>query len=222
MVHLTLLALCTILGLASAQPKYGWCGNGADFCNNNNNVCGSAPPSSSTCPNAPRADGRCGPEFSNADCNKNSAYPCCSKYGWCGNGAGFCDSGVCGSSNGPSLTVAPTNPPSGVPIIVNLAVPDHVGVDCPGIQSRWPAGTVFCGSPKPPGAGWAPSCDQKMTISYQGKASTCVISFQASGVGITNGAYVEIVPTGYMQLTGASYGGQFPATCTGTCNVARN
>ncbi len=196
MVRLALLTLTTILGLASAQ----------------------------TCPNAPRPDGRCGPEFGNADCNKNSAYPCCSKYGWCGNGAGFCDSGVCGSSNGPSPTVAPTNPPSGggVPIIVNLAVPDHVGVDCPGIQSRWPTGTVFCGSPKPPGAGWAPSCDHKMTISYKGKSATCVISFQASGVGITNGAYVEIVPEGYAQLTGATYGGQFPATCSGTCNVARN
>ncbi|OQR97208.1 hypothetical protein THRCLA_07052, partial [Thraustotheca clavata] len=44
--------------------------------------------------------------------------------------------------------VGPTSS-DGVLILVNLANPAHV--DCPGIQSRWLAGTYFCGSPKPPG-----------------------------------------------------------------------
>ncbi|OQR92225.1 hypothetical protein ACHHYP_03934 [Achlya hypogyna] len=208
---------------------YGWCGAGSTYCDKD--LCGGgsaptqapapAPPASGSCPNAPRPDGRCGPSFGNAGCDANSAYPCCSNWGWCGKGAGFCDVNVC---NGGGTKPSPSSPPSGgVPIVVNLAVPSHVGVDCPGIQSRFPPGTYFCGSPKPPGANvWAPSCDESMTISYNGKSVTCVISFQATGVGITTGAYVEIVPDAYAVLTGATYGGQFHATCTGRCNVARN
>ncbi|OQS02255.1 hypothetical protein THRCLA_05351 [Thraustotheca clavata] len=207
--------------------KYGWCGNGAGYCDTN--ICGSAPapaPSSGgSCPNAARSDGRCGPDFGNAACVAGSNYPCCSKYGWCGNGAGYCDSNICGTSPQPGPGPGPGPAPgNGVPILVNLAVPSHVGVDCPGIQSRWPAGTYFCGSPKPPGSNvYTPSCDQKMTVSYQGKSVTCVISFQAAGVGLTTGAYVELVPEAYAVLTGSTYGGQFTgATCTGVCNIARN
>jgi len=121
-------------------------------------------------------------------------------------------------------TTAVPTPGSGSPILINLAVPDHVGVDCPGIQSRFPAGTLFCGSPKPPGANvFTPSCDKSMTISYKGKSVTCVISFQASGVGLTKDAYVEIVPEAYKVLTGETNGGQlFGGTCTGTCNIVRS
>ncbi|OQS06421.1 hypothetical protein THRCLA_01545 [Thraustotheca clavata] len=203
--------------------KYGWCGNGAGYCDTN--ICGivstPVPTSGGSCPNAARSDGRCGPDFGNAGCVAGSNYPCCSKYGWCGNGAGYCDNNICGTS--PQSTPGPT-PSNGVPILVNLAVPSHVGVDCPGIQSRWPTGTYFCGSPKPPGSNvYTPSCDQKMTVSYQGKSVTCVISFQAAGVGLTTGAYVELAPEAYAVLTGSTYGGQFTgATCTGVCNVARN
>ncbi|KDO34640.1 hypothetical protein SPRG_00702 [Saprolegnia parasitica CBS 223.65] len=111
-----------------------------------------------------------------------------------------------------------------VPILVNLAVESHVGVDCPGIRGRWSASTLFCGSPKPPGANvYTPSCDKSMAVSYLGKKVTCVISFQASGVGLTKGAYVELEPKAYKVLTGTTNGGQLKgATCTGVCNVARN
>ncbi|OQR89286.1 hypothetical protein ACHHYP_06372 [Achlya hypogyna] len=105
-------------------------------------------------------------------------------------------------------TSAPTSAPSpapqpgnGVPILINLAVSSHVGVDCPGIQSRFPAGHE---------------------LNYNGKSVTCIISFQATGVGLTTGAYVEIVPEAYKVLTGETYGGQLTGgTCTGVCNVAR-
>ncbi|OQR82160.1 hypothetical protein THRCLA_23235 [Thraustotheca clavata] len=111
-----------------------------------------------------------------------------------------------------------------VPILANLAVESHVGVDCPGIRSRWPASTYFCGSPKPPGKNiYTPSCDKKMTVSYKGKSVTCVISFQASGVGLTTGAYVELQPKAYKVLTGSTSGGQLHGgTCSGVCNVARS
>ncbi|OQS03016.1 hypothetical protein THRCLA_04662, partial [Thraustotheca clavata] len=208
--------------VGSDQPccsKYGWCGNGKGFCDVN--ICDStptpAPTSGGSCPNATRSDGRCGPDFGNAGCDVGSDQPCCSKYGWCGNGTGYCDIDICGTSPQPGSG-------NGIPILVNLAVPSHVGVDCPGIQSRWPTGTYFCGSPKPPGANVStPSCDQNMAVSYQGKSVTCVISFQAAGVGLTTGAYVELVPEAYAVLTNSTYGVQFTgATCTGVCNVARN
>ncbi|OQR80910.1 hypothetical protein ACHHYP_17060 [Achlya hypogyna] len=122
------------------------------------------------------------------------------------------------------LVAALASAQAAVPILVNLAVESHVGVDCPGIRGRWPANTLFCGSPKPPGNNvWAPSCDQKLTVNYRGKSVTCVISFQASGVGLTNGAYVELEPKAYKVITGSTSGGQIHgATCTGVCNVARN
>ncbi|OQS02258.1 endochitinase [Thraustotheca clavata] len=70
---------------------YGWCGKGNGYCDAN--VCKGT--STSSCPNAPRSDGRCGPDFGNAGCDTKSNYPCCSKYGWCGNGSGYCDSNIC-------------------------------------------------------------------------------------------------------------------------------
>ncbi|KDO18984.1 hypothetical protein SPRG_15775 [Saprolegnia parasitica CBS 223.65] len=129
-----------------------------------------------------------------------------------------------GADGRPHGRPRPPQPGTGSPILINLAVPDHVGVDCPGIKSRHPAGTLFCGSPKPPGANvYEPSCDKSMTITYKGKSVTCVISFQATGVGLTTGAYVEIVPEAYKVLTGETYGGQLHGgTCTGVCNVARS
>ncbi|OQR91668.1 hypothetical protein ACHHYP_04485 [Achlya hypogyna] len=64
-------------------------------------------------PNPPRPDGRCGPSFGNAGCDTKSNYPCCSNYGWCGNGAGFCDTNVC-KGQAPSPTNAPPSGGSGI------------------------------------------------------------------------------------------------------------
>nr|AIG56061.1 secreted protein [Achlya hypogyna] len=118
-------------------------------------------------------------------------------------------------------TSAPTSAPSpapqpgnGVPILINLAVSSHVGVDCPGIQSRFPAAAR--------GQHLRTVMRQGHELNYNGKSVTCIISFQATGVGLTTGAYVEIVPEAYKVLTGETYGGQLTGgTCTGVCNVAR-
>ncbi|XP_066275222.1 tyrosine-protein kinase transmembrane receptor Ror2-like [Branchiostoma lanceolatum] len=47
-----------------------------------------------------RADGRCGMDFPAAEatpgeCNPYSSLPCCSAFGWCGNGAGHCSCLTC-------------------------------------------------------------------------------------------------------------------------------
>jgi hypothetical protein len=114
--------------------QHGWCGNTAEHCNPN--VCGAEAPTaaptaapvsgiSATCPNAFREDKRCGPNFGNADCDRNSIYKCCSKWGWCGGTTEHCNPNVCGNVSPfiPVQTTAPTEAPTEAPTAAPTEAP---------------------------------------------------------------------------------------------------
>eukprot|EP00835_Amoeboradix_gromovi_P005655 NODE_554_length_6758_cov_0.359964.p3 type:complete len:191 gc:universal NODE_554_length_6758_cov_0.359964:3414-3986(+) len=105
---------------------YGWCGESTDHCAAPGcaSQCTSGSPGPSNLPSetsvdsppniSTRPDGRCGPQFGNAQCDGG----CCSAYGWCGTSPGHCAAPGCASqctSGTPSPSPSGTSIPSGTP-----------------------------------------------------------------------------------------------------------
>ncbi|KAK8189685.1 hypothetical protein BKA81DRAFT_275546, partial [Phyllosticta paracitricarpa] len=81
--------------------QYGYCGTGDGFCGAgcqaDFGLCNSTSSSSTrTTPSAPASTfpvGACGPAAGGQNCANAPSGPCCSQYGYCGTGDGFCGAG---------------------------------------------------------------------------------------------------------------------------------
>ncbi|TLD18093.1 hypothetical protein PspLS_10531 [Pyricularia sp. CBS 133598] len=119
---------CAGSSFGSCCSEYYWCGSGAEYCGvgcrGSFGTCGdggsmslpppepststSTVPSSSTSTAVPRpsnasTNGRCGVDAGRFTCTGTNYGPCCSDYGWCGDGPDYCtplycqaDYGTCG------------------------------------------------------------------------------------------------------------------------------
>ncbi|KAF2850136.1 carbohydrate-binding module family 18 protein [Plenodomus tracheiphilus IPT5] len=98
-------ATCTGSGFGSCCSVQGYCGDSVDHCSPGACYSGACSGSSTS-----TLDGSCGPNFGGLTCDNPRFGPCCSIYGYCGEGASFCGTGNCysGACNadigGPSIT----------------------------------------------------------------------------------------------------------------------
>ncbi|KAL2860034.1 hypothetical protein BJX68DRAFT_275493 [Aspergillus pseudodeflectus] len=82
----------------------GYCGTGVDYCGPGNCVSGACEPN-----NGATTNGTCGPDWAFKTCSNPKFGPCCSIYGYCGDGSDFCGPGNCYSGEcesdigGPSI-----------------------------------------------------------------------------------------------------------------------
>ncbi|KAF2794926.1 carbohydrate-binding module family 18 protein [Melanomma pulvis-pyrius CBS 109.77] len=98
-------AICKGTTFGSCCSVHGSCGNGAEFCGPGNCFSGdcTGSPTSTT-------NGTCGPDWGGLTCDNANFGPCCSIYGFCGEGKDFCGPGQCYSGKcdpdigGPSIT----------------------------------------------------------------------------------------------------------------------
>ncbi|KAF2472769.1 uncharacterized protein BDR25DRAFT_220067, partial [Lindgomyces ingoldianus] len=97
-------ATCTNSKFGSCCSVHGFCGDGTDYCSPGNCFSGkcTGPPTSTT-------NGTCGPDVGGLTCDNPKFGPCCSIYGYCGDGKDFCGPGKCYSGKcdpdigGPSI-----------------------------------------------------------------------------------------------------------------------
>ncbi|RKP35880.1 hypothetical protein BJ085DRAFT_32, partial [Dimargaris cristalligena] len=140
--------------------QWGWCGVGDGFCGTGcqNGPCsgGSNPQPTNTATSVPptnptnvSTDGTCG---ANKSCPNSQ---CCSQWGWCGVGDGFCGTGCqngpCSGGGNPQPTNTATSVPPTNPTDVSTDGSCGANKTCPGSQccSKWGycgVGDGFCGT----------------------------------------------------------------------------
>ncbi|KAK7527912.1 uncharacterized protein IWZ02DRAFT_352448, partial [Phyllosticta citriasiana] len=117
---------CAKAPSGSCCSEYGYCGTGAAFCGVGcqplYGMCNSTVQSSPAAPSSTYPAGACGPTAGGQNCENALSGPCCSQYGYCGTGDGFCgagcqaDFGLCNSTSSSSTRTTPSAPASTFPV----------------------------------------------------------------------------------------------------------
>lgn len=86
---------CVSSTLGSCYSNYGWCGDSADHCGPGMCYSGACDEATQT----PSPSGECGPLHpGDYVCEGTSFGTCCSQYGYCGSGDGYCKGSNCASA----------------------------------------------------------------------------------------------------------------------------